>query len=74
MTRKFLFLILIITGVTMGLSLVPISMAASCPSSMTPVDTSESPETDDNQNGLICKYERHAVGFPSIVVYQDDMI
>ncbi len=75
MIKKFLLLTTIITiGVIMVLTLVPASMAASCPTSMTQVDASESPETDDNQNGLICKYERQAAGFQAVVVYQDDII
>ena len=54
--------------------LIPSSLAASCPASMTQVDASESPEHDENQNGLICQYVRQATGFPTVTIYQDDMV
>jgi len=55
--------------------LIPPSLAATCPSSMTEVDASFSISSDVNGNGLICEYTRPAAdGFPSVTVYQDDMI
>jgi len=76
--KKSLMVFLLPTIFIMALLLVPLippSLAATCPSSMTQVDASLSPSDDENGNGLICQYTREAAErFPSVTVYQDDMI
>jgi len=54
--------------------LIPPSLAATCPSSMTEVNASLSPSHDENSNGLICQYVREATGFPTVTIYQDDVL
>ena len=78
MGRKITFMILplasIFIMVLLLAPLAPLSFAAACPGSMTEVDASLSPEHDANNNGLICQYVRSAIGFPTVTVYQDDVI
>jgi len=57
----------------MVFSFIPLSIAAGCPLTMTEVDASASPATDENQNGLICEYMRAMEGYPTVMYYQDDM-